>query len=338
MSNSIKKYEPSRLAARRAREILAEIQDPGEAAMFVHAAKETKDIARKIATAVRDEQEAWETAFEWEYTWLEGMRRAGKLIAEGQERGEIAEPGDADSQRGNRLLLREVNIEKMQASRWQRLASIDEHDFREWVENQRNYGNQLTMSGALRLIQKEPEWAPLPEGTFNVIYADPPWEFANEFVRRGKGQTADAHYQTVKTSAICELPVADVCHDETILLLWVPNALMMKDGLMVLESWGFKYKTHFVWVKPKGPSMGWWVQNRHEPCLLGVRPRSSPPLDRPESVIFEEAVTHSRKPDAMYEIIQRTWAPPYLELFARRKWSDLWTVWGNEAPENNRGQ
>jgi N6-adenosine-specific RNA methylase IME4 len=326
MGTNIQKYEPSRLAAIGARDILSEIDDPSIAANFVHASKETSDLAKKIAKATQDEEEAWLTAFEWEHTWLEGIRHAGTLLASMDEFGEKG--GDRKS--SNRTLLEDIGIEKIQSSRWQRIASIHPEDFRVWVEDQREHGNQLTMSGALRLLAKEPDWKPLPDGTFNVIYADPPWEFSNEFIRRGNGQTADAHYETQKTIDICTLPVSNVCHEETILLLWAPNALMMQDGQMVLDAWGFKYKTNIVWIKPRGPSMGWWVQNRHEICLIGVNKGSSPPLHKPESVIFEGTVKHSQKPDEMYEIIQATWEPPYLELFARRKWNDLWEVWGNE--------
>jgi N6-adenosine-specific RNA methylase IME4 len=39
---------------------------------------------------------------------------------------------------------------------------------------------------------------------------------------------------------------------------------------------------------------------------------------------------HSRKPDGIYERIERLVAGPYLELFARQKRPD-WDCWGNET-------
>ncbi|RKX36603.1 MAG: hypothetical protein DRP19_03425, partial [Thermotogae bacterium] len=44
----------------------------------------------------------------------------------------------------------------------------------------------------------------------------------------------------------------------------------------------------------------------------------------------KEICVHSRKPDELYRIIELCSPEPYIELFARSRYSN-WTVWGNET-------
>jgi len=48
-------------------------------------------------------------------------------------------------------------------------------------------------------------------------------------------------------------------------------------------------------------------------------------------VIVAPRQAHSAKPDASYEMLEKLCAGPYLEMFARRRYSPEWTVWGNEV-------
>lgn len=47
---------------------------------------------------------------------------------------------------------------------------------------------------------------------------------------------------------------------------------------------------------------------------------------------------HSRKPPESYELIEAASPGPYLEIFARVRHNEKWTVWGNEAPETAEGE
>ena len=311
----------------RAQEKLATISNPKEAVEFTHDIKAIRD---RISKAQMDQEQAFRALFPWSIAWLDGMRTTGRLIAEGQEAGAIAKSSTNRYSTGNSLLLVDLGLDKMQSSRWQRLAKIDDQDFDIWKNELKTNREQPTFSRLMslwKLLFKDPEWTSLPEGMFTVVYADPPWDFANEFAQEKKGQTAADHYPTVSTLKICELPVNGKAQ---VLFLWVPNAMMMKDGRMVMEEWGFEYKTCMVWVKPRGPSMGWWLRNRHEMLLIGAGDGATPPLDRPFSVIEAEVKGHSRKPDVFYDIIEEMYPGPYLELFARRQ-HDGWTAWGNEV-------
>ena len=179
---------------------------------------------------------------------------------------------------------------------------------------------------------KSQDSPPLPEGKYRVIYADPPWQYDNS----GFDQSAAAHYRTMPTDEICELPVPALVGDECVLFLWVTNTFL-QDGLDVLKAWGFDYKTNLVWVKDRGPGIGWFVRTTHELLLIGTKGQGVHPKEKPNSVIVAEVSRHSKKPDLVYEMIERMYEGPYIELFARQQHSDQWDVWGNEVEPGQEG-
>lgn len=54
---------------------------------------------------------------------------------------------------------------------------------------------------------------------FQVILADPPWVFKT-YSEKGQGRSAERHYPTMGTDAICALPVADLADTDCTLFLW----------------------------------------------------------------------------------------------------------------------
>jgi N6-adenosine-specific RNA methylase IME4 len=62
--------------------------------------------------------------------------------------------------------------------------------------------------------------------------------------------------------------------------------------------------------------------------------RGTPAVRRKDvpGVIIAERQRHSAKPPESYRLIERLCEGPYLELFARRRFSSRWTVWGDQAP------
>jgi N6-adenosine-specific RNA methylase IME4 len=142
------------------------------------------------------------------------------------------------------------------------------------------------------------------------------------------------------TDEIARLPVADVAAGKSHLYLWVPNALLA-DGLLVMKSWGFTYKSNIVWHKVRkdggsdGRGVGFYFRNVTELVLFGVRGslRTLPPARRQVNLIAARKREHSRKPDELYPVIEACSPGPRLELFARYP-RDGWNVWGNEAGED----
>jgi N6-adenosine-specific RNA methylase IME4 len=174
--------------------------------------------------------------------------------------------------------------------------------------------------------------APLPrDRRYPVILADPPWKYEPYDTETGLDRAADTYYPTMETKEICALPVAGLATPDAALFLWTTSP-HLPDALRVIEAWGFTYRSNIAWIK-QSPSLGYWVRNQHEILLIAARGamRSPPQAMRPSSVIIAPRREHSRKPDEVYQIIERAYPDlPKIELFARNAQPD-WAAWGNEA-------
>nr|DAS77840.1 MAG TPA: N6 adenosine methyltransferase subunit [Caudoviricetes sp.] len=166
---------------------------------------------------------------------------------------------------------------------------------------------------------------------YKTIYADPPWmESGGGRIKRG----ADRHYSLMKTKDICELQIIkDIVDDNAHLYLWVTNNFL-KDGLQVMEAWGFRYVTMITWMKDKG-GLGQYFRGKTEHCLFGVRgnlPYKIVDGKRQQGVtgFFAPRTEHSKKPNDMREMIEIVSYAPRIELFARERF-DGWDCWGNEV-------
>ena len=172
---------------------------------------------------------------------------------------------------------------------------------------------------------------------FGTILADPPWRFTNRTGKMAPEHRRLSRYATMTLQDIMELPVAQLVSPQSHLYLWVPNALI-REGLDVLQSWGFTYKTNLVWYKVRrdgGPDrrgVGFYFRNVTELVLFGTRGtlRTLAPGRRQENIMVSRKRQHSRKPDELYEIIEQCSPGPYLELFARQI-RPGWTQWGDET-------
>jgi N6-adenosine-specific RNA methylase IME4 len=58
-----------------------------------------------------------------------------------------------------------------------------------------------------------------PNGKFAVIYADPPWEFRT-YSDKGKGRSAEQHYDRMSLDDIKALPVGNLAAKDCALFLW----------------------------------------------------------------------------------------------------------------------
>jgi len=172
----------------------------------------------------------------------------------------------------------------------------------------------------------EPEPLETKENKYDIIYADPPWRY--EFSQT-KNREIENQYRTMTLEEICKLEVPAA--DDAVLFLWCPMP-KLDWGLKVIEAWNFKYRTGFVWVKDK-MGMGHYVRSKHELILIGIKgsPGTPLPANRPESTIFAPRSEHSKKPNVMYEIIEKMYPDKlYFEMFARET-REGWEVWGNEV-------
>lgn len=171
---------------------------------------------------------------------------------------------------------------------------------------------------------------------YATILADPPWRFTNRTGKMAPEHKRLSRYPTMSTEQIGELPIPQLALPKSHLYLWVPNALIL-EGMEIMKRWGFTYKTNLVWYKvrkdggPDGRGVGFYFRNVTELVLFGVRGsmRTLPPGRREVNILLTRKREHSRKPDELYDVIERCSPGPYLELFARHSRA-RWHQWGNE--------
>ena len=179
---------------------------------------------------------------------------------------------------------------------------------------------------------------------YGVILLDAPTRFetysgATSVTARGTMvKPATVHYSTITREDIAALPEGDLAADDCVLFLWCcwPT---IKQSFELIERWGFTYKScAFSWMKadPAAPftvprmGMGYWTRANTENCLLATRGR---PKRRDAGIrqgIIELPREHSRKPDCVYDGIERLVAGPYVELFARQT-RPGWSCWGDQV-------
>ncbi len=168
---------------------------------------------------------------------------------------------------------------------------------------------------------------------YDIIYADPPWSYEHN-----PPQTTPLnHYETMSLDEIkdIEIPSRDNC----ILYLWAP-APILKRALIVLQVWGFKYKTCMIWDK-ESYGIGYWSRVQHEILLIGTKGKVHPPpiekrirsIVRCKRKISSQHLppTHSIKPQIFRNLIDDMFPDKEkIELFARGS-SVGWDVQGNEV-------
>lgn len=173
---------------------------------------------------------------------------------------------------------------------------------------------------------------------FATVMADPPWRFTNRTGKVAPEHKRLSRYPTLELNDICNLPVAEHLEDTAHCYLWVPNALL-PEGLQVLSSWGFTYKSNIIWHKIRkdggsdGRGVGFYFRNVTEILLFGTRGKNARTLAagrRQVNLFGTRKREHSRKPDEQYDIIEACSWGPFLELFGRGQ-RENWTVWGNQA-------
>lgn len=162
---------------------------------------------------------------------------------------------------------------------------------------------------------------------YRVIYADPPWSY-NDKQDTGMLGGAVKHYMTMPLNDICNLPVPSA--DNAVLFMWVTSPLL-EDSFKVINAWGFKYKSSFVWDKV-AHNMGHYNSVRHEFLLIATKGSCTPDVKRLfDSVVSIERTEHSRKPKEFRDMIDTLYPTGNrLEMFAREA-PDGWDVWGNMA-------
>ena len=172
---------------------------------------------------------------------------------------------------------------------------------------------------------------------YQIIYADPPWDYKGQKQHTGKGGatsgSADTHYTTMKLKDLQAMPVTHLCDTQgTLLFLWATSP-HLDQAIELMKSWGFNWATvGFVWDKLK-VNPGFYTMSRCELCLIGKMGKIPNPRGARNirQLVQEKRTTHSTKPEEVRHRIEQMFPHQRkLELFARK--SALgWDSWGNEV-------
>lgn len=173
---------------------------------------------------------------------------------------------------------------------------------------------------------------------YDIIYADPPWQYTKNFVNKGKARCVEKEYKTLSIDEICKLPIKNIANENSILFLWATSP-KLELAFKVIRQWGFDYKTvGFVWVKQNKKSaskffgMGFYTRQNAEFCLIATKGKGIKRINNSVFQIIETPISeHSKKPnEARQRIIELCGDIPRIELFARQSVNG-WDCWGNEV-------
>ncbi len=184
-------------------------------------------------------------------------------------------------------------------------------------------------------MEKEPA-----RGTFEVIYADPPWGLHQQRSPNSKGYAAATdHYSVMSDDRILGLgrAVRDIAADNSFCFIWV-TAATVPLGIKVLDAWGYRYANFYFWAKPRF-TLGNTFRNAGELLLLGLRGKGTKVAFKSQpNWGFHALQEHSRKPEELHMVVERLVGANertnMLELFARRPAPSRlnWKIWGDEVP------
>jgi N6-adenosine-specific RNA methylase IME4 len=176
---------------------------------------------------------------------------------------------------------------------------------------------------------------------YKIIYADPPWHYSNVDSWDKMCGGIARHYNMMTTEDICNLPIKELADDDCLLFLWVTFPCL-KEGLKVINAWGFEYSSiGFTWVKLNDDGtpffgIGFYTKSNAEICLIGKKGKGGTLVQSNyvSSVILSKRREHSRKPDeARQRIVKLCGDIPRVELFARQKFEG-WETWGDQVPDD----
>jgi N6-adenosine-specific RNA methylase IME4 len=177
---------------------------------------------------------------------------------------------------------------------------------------------------------------------YQIIYADPPWDYNVDTGCDGgrlnykRGLSAKEEYPTMKLSDIKNLPVKDICDDNSLLFIWTTGP-QFPSSIEVINSWGFKYRTiAFVWNKIM-TCPGIYTLSSCEFCIVAKRGKIPVPRGSRNIRQFIELKRdkHSKKPDEVMKSIRRMFpSQKKIELFARVS-TVGWDSIGNEIDGKN---
>lgn len=252
------------------------------------------------------------------------------------KRLKLAKPRAIEVQRASHLPMPERRKVYVEAKRQEILPTLDMI-----IEEAEPYWYKERRKERHRNIARKAREDAVPEklGPFPLIYADPPWTFET-FTPKGheSHRMPDDHYPVLSDEEIAafkigEQSIEEIAGDDALLFLWCTSSNILR-ATVIMEAWGFDYKTQAVWDKMQ-IGTGLIFRNQHEVLLVGARGKPPKPIELFSSVFRYQRTKHSTKPPEIRQAIERMY--PFfdtpetkIELFARDQ-VEGWTCVGFEA-------
>ena len=195
----------------------------------------------------------------------------------------------------------------------------------------------------------EDVYPPLPDKKYQVIYADPPWDYGGKmqydkttikdenvgFEKKIFISSAEFKYPTLKLKQLKELDVKSIADDDCLLFMWTTGP-QMANSVELGQAWGFEYKTvAFVWDKMVH-NPGRYTLSQTEFVLAFKRGKFPQPRGarNVRQMIQIHRGEHSVKPAEVIDGITRMFPEQAkIELFARNNYVG-WDNWGLEIPDS----
>lgn len=192
----------------------------------------------------------------------------------------------------------------------------------------------------------------LPNKKYQVIYADPPWDYGGKmqydkttiksenegFTREIFISSASFKYPTLKLKELMLLDVNGIADDDCILFMWTTGP-QLANAVKLGEAWGFEYKTvAFVWDKMVH-NPGRYTLSQTEFVLAFKKGKFPTPRGARNirQLVQIHRGEHSEKPLLVMDGITKMFPlQKKIELFARNNYIG-WDNWGLEIPDSKIG-
>ncbi len=188
---------------------------------------------------------------------------------------------------------------------------------------------------------------PLPDKKYQIIYADPPWDYGGKmqydkttiksenenFEKDIFISAASFKYPTIKLKDLMTLPIQNIADKNCILFMWTTGP-QFANSIKLGESWGFEYKTvAFVWDKMVH-NPGRYTLSQTEFVLAFKKGKFPTPRGarNVRQLLKVHRQNHSEKPIEVIDGITKMFPlQDKIELFARKNYEG-WDNWGLEIP------
>ena len=188
----------------------------------------------------------------------------------------------------------------------------------------------------------------LPSKKYQVIYADPPWDYGGKmqydkttiktenigFEKKIFISSAAFQYPTLKLNQLKALDVNSIADKDCMLFMWTTGP-QFANSIELGEAWGFEYKTvAFVWDKMIH-NPGRYTLSQTEFVIAFKKGKFPQPRGarNVRQLVTAPRGKHSEKPFEVIDGITKMFPQQEkIELFARKRFAG-WDNWGLEIPD-----